>query len=151
MINRKEIQGLVETYDKDNITIGVLGGHSGLDVCRGAKKHCFRTIAVCQKGREKTYTRYYKTHKDGRGCVDETILLDKFADITKPDVQKELRNRNTIFIHNRYFWVYFDFNDIEKNFKVPIYGTRGMLKLEERDVPKNQYYLLLYSGHSSYP
>jgi len=146
MIDRKEIQRLVETYDKDNITIGVLGGHSGLDVCRGAKKHGFRTIAVCQKGREKTYTKYYKTREDGRGCVDETIVLDRFANITKPEVQKELRKRNTIFIHNRYFWVYFDFNDIEKNFKVPIYGTRGMLKLEERDVPKNQYYLLEKAG-----
>jgi len=142
MIKIKEIQKLVNTYDKKNITIGVLGGHSGLDVCRGAKKHGFKTIAVCQKGREKTYTNYYKTRKDGRGCIDETIVLDKFSDITKPKVQDELRDKNVIFIHNRYFWVYFDFKDIENNFKVPIFGTRGMLKLEERDVPKNQYYLL---------
>ena len=146
MIERKEIQNLAESYDKDNITIGVLGGHSGLDVCRGAKKHGFRTIAVCQKGREKTYTRYYKTRKDGRGCIDETIVLDKFADIIKPEVQEELRKKNAIFIHNRYFWVYFDFTDIENNFMVPIYGTRGMVKLEERDVPKNQYYLLEKAG-----
>ncbi|EMR74945.1 ATP-utilizing enzymes of ATP-grasp superfamily (probably carboligase) [Thermoplasmatales archaeon SCGC AB-540-F20] len=60
MIERKQIQELVDSYDKDNITIGVLGGHSGLDVCRGAKKLGFRTIAICQKGREKTYTKYYK-------------------------------------------------------------------------------------------
>ena len=145
MIKRSEIQKLVESYGKDNISIGVLGGHSGLDVCRGAKKHGFRTIAVCQKGREKTYTKYYKT-RDGKGCIDETILVDKFADITKPKIQEELRKKNTIFIHNRYFWVYFDFKDIENNFKVPIYGTRGMLKLEERDVPKNQYYLLEKAG-----
>ena len=146
MIERERIQEIVDSYDKDNITIGVLGGHSGLDVCRGAKKHGFRTIAVCQKGREKTYTKYYKTRGDGRGCVDETIVLDKFSDITKPNVQEELRKKNTIFIHNRYFWVYFDFNDIENNFNVPIYGTRSMLKLEERDVPKNQYYLLEKAG-----
>ena len=142
MIDRKTIQNLVESYDKDNITIGVLGGHSGLDVCRGARKQGFKTIAVCQKGREKTYTKYYKTRKDGRGCIDDTIVLDKFADITRTDVQDKLRSNNTIFIHNRYFWVYYDFKDIENNFKIPIYGTRGMLKLEERDVPKNQYYLM---------
>jgi len=146
MIERKKIQKLVDSYDKNNITIGVLGGHSGLDVCRGAKRHGFGTIAVCQKGREKTYTKYYKTRKDGRGCIDETIVLDKFSDITKPKVQEELRNKNTIFIHNRYFWVYFDFNNIENNFMVPIFGTRSMLKLEERDVPKNQYYLLEKAG-----
>ncbi len=146
MIERERIQEIVDSYDKDNITVGVLGGHSGLDVCRGAKKHGFRTIAVCQKGREKTYTKYYKTRGDGKGCVDETIVLDKFSDITKPKVQEQLRKENTIFIHNRYFWVYFDFNDIENNFMVPIYGTRSMLKLEERDVPKNQYYLLEKAG-----
>ncbi len=146
MIDREDIQKLAYSYDKNNISIGVLGGHSGLDVCRGAKKHGFRTIAVCQKGREETYTKYYKTRKDGRGCVDETIVLDKFSDITKPNVQEELRKKNTIFIHNRYFWVYFDFNDIENDFLVPIFGTRNMLKLEERDVPKNQYYLLEKAG-----
>jgi 5-formaminoimidazole-4-carboxamide-1-(beta)-D-ribofuranosyl 5'-monophosphate synthetase len=146
MIERKTIQNIVRSYDADNITIGVLGGHSGLDVCRGAKKHGFKTLAVCQKGREKTYTKYYKTREDGRGCIDETIVLDKFADITRPDIQETLRDKNTIFIHNRYFWVYFNFEDIENKFNVPIYGTREMVKLEERDVPKNQYYLLEKAG-----
>ena len=146
MIKIKDIQQIIESYDKKSITIGVLGGHSGLDVCRGAKKHGFKTLAVCQKGREKTYTKYYKTRDDGRGCIDETIVLDKFADITKPEIQEKLRKKNTIFIHNRYFWVYFDFKDIENTFRVPIYGTRGMVKLEERDVPKNQYYLLGKAG-----
>jgi len=146
MIKRSQIQKLVDSYDKNNISIGVLGGHSGLDVCRGAKKYGFKTIAICQKGREKTYTKYYKTRKDGRGCIDETIVLDKFSDITKPKVQDELREKNAIFIHNRYFWVYFDFKDIENNFNIPIFGTRSMLKLEERDIPKNQYYLLEKAG-----
>jgi len=146
MIERKQIQKLIDSYDTKNITIGVLGGHSALDVCRGAKKHGFHTLAVCQKDREKTYTKYYKTRDDGRGCIDKTIVLDKFSEITKPQVQEQLRKENTIFIHNRYFWVYFDFTDIENNFKVPIFGTRSMLKLEERNVPKNQYYLLEKAG-----
>jgi 5-formaminoimidazole-4-carboxamide-1-(beta)-D-ribofuranosyl 5'-monophosphate synthetase len=146
MLKRKSIQTLVESYDPTKITVGVLGGHSALDVCRGAKKYGFRTLAICQKGREKTYTKYYRTRGDGRGCIDTTIVLDRFADITKPQVQDQLRDECTIFIHNRYFWVYFDFNDIENNFDVPIFGTRSMLKLEERNVPKNQYYLLQKAG-----
>jgi 5-formaminoimidazole-4-carboxamide-1-(beta)-D-ribofuranosyl 5'-monophosphate synthetase len=145
MIKIKDIQKLVTSYDTNDISIGVLGGHSALDVCRGAKKCGFRTVAVCQKGREKTYTKYYKT-RQGKGCIDETIILEKFSDITQPKVQEQLRQLNTIFIHNRYFWVYFDFTDIENNFNVPIFGTRSMLKLEERDVPKNQYYLLKQAG-----
>ncbi len=146
MIKRKEIQKIVDSYDPKNITIGVLGGHSALDVCRGAKKYGFHTLAVCQKGRDKTYTKYYKTRDDGRGCIDKTIVLSKFSEITKPAVQEQLRAENVIFIHNRYFWVYFDFTDIENNFSVPIFGTRSLLKLEERNVPKNQYYLLQKAG-----
>jgi 5-formaminoimidazole-4-carboxamide-1-(beta)-D-ribofuranosyl 5'-monophosphate synthetase len=146
MLKRAALQNLVKSYDPENITIGVLGGHSALDVCRGAKKHGFQTLAVCQKGREKTYVKYYKTRPDGRGCIDKTIVLNTFREITKSAVQEKLRKENTIFIHNRYFWVYFDFTDIENNFRVPIFGTRSMLKLEERNVPKNQYYLLQKAG-----
>lgn len=145
MITQKHIQQILEKYNKDSITIGVLGGHSALDVCRGAKRNGFNTVAVCQKGREKTYSKYYKT-RDSKGVIDDVILVDKFKDIVKSDVQEKLRELNTIFIHNRYFWVYCNFNDIENKFKVPIFGTRTMLKLEERDVPKNQYYLLKKAG-----
>ena len=87
MITQKDIQKVVEKYDLSNITIGVLGGHSALDVCRGAKKHGFKTLAVCQKGREKTYDKYYKT-RDNKGIIDETIILNKFSDITKKNIVK---------------------------------------------------------------
>ena len=145
MITQKDIQTVLEKYDKKNITIGVLGGHSALDVCRGAKKLGFRSLAVCQRGREKTYTRYFKT-RGNRGCIDDAILVDRFADVVKNDVQEKLREKNTIFVHSRYFWVYCNFQDIEDNFRVPIFGTRSMLKLEERNIPKNQYYLLEKAG-----
>ena len=145
MITQNQISKLLETYDKREITIGVLGGHSALDVCRGAHSHGFKTLVVAQKGREKVYTKYYK-RRDNLGFVDDVIIVDKFSDITKKEVQEELRKRNTIFIHNRYFWVYCNFKDIENKFLVPIYGTRDMVKLEERDVPKNQYYLLQKAG-----
>lgn len=141
MITQNQIKKIVQNYDKNNITIGVLGGHSALDVCSGVKKLGFKTLVVCQKGREKTYDKYYKI-KDGKGCVDETIILDKFSDILDKKVQEKLIKKNIIFIHSRYFWVYFDFKKIENDFLVPIYGARAMLKLEERDVPKNQYYLM---------
>ena len=159
MINHNDIQEILKGYDLDNLTIGVLGGHSALDVCSGAKKYGFKTVAVCQNGRDKTYSKYYKTRKDEfasedveLGCIDEVILVDKFSDITGNDihgndVQEQLRAMNTIFLHNRYFWVYFkDFDDIEKRFKVPIMGLRPGVKLEERDQPLNQYHLLERGG-----
>ena len=145
MITQTQISKILDKYDKKNLTIGTLGGHSALDVCRGAHSHGFRTLVVCQKGREKTYSKYYK-RREGIGFVDDVIILDKFSDIAKKEVQEELRKRNTIFVHNRYFWVYCNFKDIENKFLVPIYGTRNLVKLEERNIPKNQYYLLEKAG-----
>ncbi len=146
MITQKSIKPVVDGYDRNNITIGVLGGHSALDVCAGAKKLGFKTLAVCKKGREKTYAKYYKTRGE-KGCIDDVIIVDEFADIVREDIQEKLKKRNTIFIHNRYFWVYFkDFDLIEKKFMVPIYGNRVLVKLEERDQPNNQYELLQKAG-----
>lgn len=146
MIDKKNIEDILSNYDLKNITIGVLGGHSALDVCSGAKKLGFKTVAVCQKGRDKTYSEYYKTREDGRGCIDEVILVEKFGDVVNEDVQEKLRTMNTIFIHNRYFWVYCDFEKIENDFMVPIHGSRKLVKLEERDHENNQYVLLEKAG-----
>lgn len=149
MISSEQLQKTLSQYNTSAITIGVLGGHSALDVCHGAKKHGFKTVAVVQKGRDETYSKYYKTReRNGEtiGCIDHIIKVDKFSDITKPEVQEELRALNTIFIHNRYFWVYCNFSEIENNFLVPIHGSRSMVKLEERDIEKNQYFLLRQAG-----
>ncbi|HOT85108.1 MAG TPA: DUF1297 domain-containing protein [Methanofastidiosum sp.] len=145
MVNQEDIKNILKSYDFENITIGVLGGHSALDVSSGVKKYGFNTVAVCQKGREKTYSKYYRT-RDGRGCIDEVIVLDSFGELVNRDIQKQLQEMNTIFVHNRYFWVYFDFARIENDFFVPIYGTRNLVKFEERDIPKNQYYMLEKAG-----
>lgn len=145
---------LLKGYDLDNLTVGVLGGHSALDVCHGAKMSGFSTVAVARKGREKTFTKHFRTRAGGRvgtrdevGCVDEVIVVDQFQDVLKKNVQKKLRNMNTIFVHNRYFWVYFDdFARVENGFHVPIFGSRALLRLEERDQPYNQYHLLKDAG-----
>src|SRR3989344_8133283 len=115
---------LLKGYDQSNLSIGVLGGHSALDCCHGAKKEGLKTVCVARKGREKTYGKYYKTHDD-KGCVDETIVVDAFEDVLKAETVKKLRSLNTIFIQNRYFWVYVsDYSKVEIDFNVPIFGNR---------------------------
>ncbi len=145
MITQEQMQKIAKEYKAKDIHIGVLGGHSALDVCRGAKDEGFKTVAVCQKGREQTYAKYFKS-RDGKGIIDEIILVDSFKDISTPAVVKRLRELNTVFIHNRYFWVYCDFNKIENDFAVPIFGNRVLLKAEERHLPNNQYDLLEKAG-----
>ncbi len=141
-----DIASLLKEYDRNALTVGVLGGHSGLDVAHGAKQLGFSTVAVARKGREKTYDRYFKT-QGGRGCVDTCIVVDQFEDVLLDEHQRKLRSLNTVFVHNRYFWVYFkDFSRVEEEFHVPIFGSRTLLKLEERDQPYNQYSLLHDAG-----
>jgi 5-formaminoimidazole-4-carboxamide-1-(beta)-D-ribofuranosyl 5'-monophosphate synthetase len=125
------------------ITIATIGSHSALEVARGAKDEGFSNIVVCERGREKTYAKYYKTLGD-LGCVDEIILIDKFEELLKPDIQKKLIENNSIFIPNRSFEVYlkFDYDRIEKNFNVPMFGNKKLLRIEERGFKPNQYDLL---------
>lgn len=145
MITKADIADIIKDYDQKNIRIASLGGHSALDVCRGAKAEGFETVVVAQKGREAVYEKYYKTRGD-KGCVDHVIVVDNFADISKPEIQQQLRDLNVVFVHSRYFWVYCNFDEIENNFRVPIYGTRELVRKEERDEDKNQYFLLKEGG-----
>ncbi|MEK7495466.1 MAG: DUF1297 domain-containing protein [Patescibacteria group bacterium] len=137
------MKNLLKNYDLSKITIATLGSHSALDVCRGAKNEGFSTLVITEKGREKTYEKYYKT--DGKlGCVDETITLDKFSDLLKLEIQKRLLEKNAIFVPNRSFEAYLNFNyeTIENDFNIPMFGNRQLLKIEERGRTENQYYLL---------
>ncbi|MFW5703747.1 MAG: DUF1297 domain-containing protein [Patescibacteria group bacterium] len=124
-------------------TIAVLGSHSALDVCYGAKKHGFKTIVIAEKGRELTYSRYYATAQE-TGCVDECIVVDRFAEVLSGSVQKQLLARKAVFVPHRSFEVYtgFDYEAIEDRFPVPMFGNRFLLKIEERGVRPNQYDLL---------
>lgn len=136
---------VLANYKKKKVTIGVLGSHSALDICLGAKNNGFRTLVVCQRGREKTYAQYYRSMSNS-GVVDETIILDKFTEITKPEILEKLQKKNTVFIPHRSFEVYVGFDRIEDDFLIPIFGTRSLLRAEEREAPRNQYYLMEEAG-----
>lgn len=125
------------------VTIATLGSHSALDICRGAKDEGFRTLVVAEKGREKTYDSAYKI-RGNIGCVDTCLVLPHFKDILSPAVQKKLLEHNVIFIPHRSFETYLQFNyeAIEQDFRIPIFGNRFLLKIEERGVHPNQYDIL---------
>ena len=139
-MNREQIHEVLSDYDPKEIKIGVLGSHSALEMGHGAKQEGFEVVVVCQKGREKTYTKHY------RNLFDHVLLLDKFSDIIKEENQAKLRKLNTIFVPNRSFSVYTGYDNIEQKFKVPLMGNRFMLRSEERNVPNNQYDLIVRAG-----
>ena len=139
MMNNR-IREIIDGYDPRKVRIGVLGSHSALEISSGAKQEGFETVVVCQKGREKTYTKHYGN------LFDHVMLLDRFADITKESNVKELTEMSTIFVPNRSFSVYAGYENIEEKFAVPLMGNRQMLRTEERNTPRNQLYLLQKAG-----
>ena len=139
MMNDK-IKEVIKKYNSKQIRIGVLGSHSALEIASGAKQEGLETVVVCQKGRDKTYTKYYKN------IFDHTIMLDKFSQITSEENVKKLTDLNTVFVPNRSFSVYAGYEAIENQFAVPMMGNRSMLRTEERNTPRNQLYLLQKAG-----
>ncbi len=150
MIDRKEILDVLSEYDPAKIKIGVLASHSALDVCDGAAEEGFETHAVCQNGRDKTYTDYFRAQRVNgklvRGIVDTVDVYTKFNEILKPENQKKMVDDNIIFIPNRSFTSYCGIDEIENNFKVPMLGSRNMLRTEERGLEQDYYWLLEKAG-----
>ncbi len=137
---KTEIERVIEGYETENVHVGVLGSHSALEIASGARLEGVQTVVVCQKGREKTYTKYYKE------IFDHVLLLDKFQDITKTENVRELNSLQTVFVPNRSFSVYAGYDNIEQKFAVPMLGNRYMLRTEERGTPRNQLWLLQQAG-----
>jgi 5-formaminoimidazole-4-carboxamide-1-(beta)-D-ribofuranosyl 5'-monophosphate synthetase len=137
---KNEIGQIARKYASPNIHIGVLGSHSALEVASGARQEGVQTVVVCQRGREKTYTKYYVN------LFDHVIMLDKFSDIVKPEIVQKLVSLQTVFVPNRSFSVYAGYENIEQKFGVPMLGNRWMLRTEERGTSRNQQYLLQQAG-----
>lgn len=154
MIDRKAMSEIASRYGS-SFTEGVLGSHSALDVLDGASQEGVRSIVVTQKGREAIYSRYFRKVKDPsgstvRGFVDDVMSLTRFSDIMKKENRERLRDRHVVFVPNRSFTSYCTLDDIEGQFDVPLFGSRSMLRSEEREEKEN-YYNLLEKGGLPYP
>ena len=151
MISRGEIHDIVSDYDSLKLRIGMTASHSALDICDGAIEEGFPTVAYCKQGRHQTYANYFKTHRSSsgrvvRGMVDKAIVMDDFNDIMGEKMQEEMRKRNVIYIPNRSMTSYSSIDDIENKFNVPMFGSRNMLRMEERTEEKDYYWILEKAG-----
>lgn len=139
MIGLQQIASIVDRYDLKSVTVGTIGSHSALEIMDGAKDENMKTVCICQKGRDLPYRRFKR-------LADEIILLEKFSDIMNRENQERLRELNVIMVAHRAFTAYLGYDNIENNFKVPVFGNRSLLRAEERTAPRNQYYLLEKAG-----
>ncbi|MDP6099585.1 MAG: formate--phosphoribosylaminoimidazolecarboxamide ligase family protein [Candidatus Thalassarchaeaceae archaeon] len=151
MIAKSDISVILEDYDRMKLRIGMTASHSALDICDGAIEEGFPTVAYCQKGREKTYSKYFKTQRNQsgrvvRGMVDKAIVLDRFDEVLTPSFQQNMRERNVVYIPNRSFTSYCGISSIEEDFRVPMFGSRNMLRMEERTEEQDYYWILEQAG-----
>ena len=151
MINQQDIGVILEDYDQMKLRIGMTASHSALDICDGAIEEGFPTVAYCQSGREKLYSEYFRTQRSStgrvkRGMVDKAVTLERFDGILNPQFQSAMRDRNMIFIPNRAFTSYCNIDAIENDFKIPMFGSRSMLRMEERTEEFDYYWLLDKAG-----
>lgn len=151
MISSDEIKAIIEDYDTMKLRIGMTASHSALDICDGAIEEGFPTVAYCQEGREKTYSQYFKAHRNSsgrvtRGMVDKAIVMPHFNTVLNPDMQAEMRKRNVVYIPNRSFTSYCGIDKIENDFRVPMFGSRNMLRMEERTEEQDYYWILEKAG-----
>jgi 5-formaminoimidazole-4-carboxamide-1-(beta)-D-ribofuranosyl 5'-monophosphate synthetase len=90
------------SYDLQQLTLCSIGSHSALEVAAGANAAGLRNLIVAERGRERTYTEHFAKRSDPpRGCVDQTIVLNRFSDILDANVQSALVAANVIFLPNR--------------------------------------------------
>jgi len=151
MISRDRVLTNLDQYSKKQIKIGVLASHSALDVCDGAVEEGFRTVAVAQEGRDRTYAHYFKAYRDPhgkviRGLVDDVIMVKRFKEATGAEVQSKLVERSALFVPNRSFTSYCGMDAVENDFAVPLVGSRNLLRSEDRGGPRDYYWILEQAG-----
>jgi len=151
LIDRSKVLEVLKGYDLDDLRIGMIASHSALDTADGAVEEDFKTLAVCQEGREKPYTKYFRAGRDKKGkivtgMIDEVMMLKKFPQILETENQDFLRSKNTLFVPNRSFTSYCGIEAVEDQFMLPLLGSRNLLRSEERGDKRDYYWILEKAG-----
>jgi 5-formaminoimidazole-4-carboxamide-1-(beta)-D-ribofuranosyl 5'-monophosphate synthetase len=149
-LTERDIRSVLSGYPALPV-VATVGSHSAIDIADGAATEGFSTLVLAQAGREATYARYFRTLRgpDGsrrRGCVDEVWTYPKFSEIALPAEQERLRKKGALLVPNRALSSYVPLPAIEDELRVPIVGSRTLLRIEERTERDNYYTLLERAG-----
>ena len=166
VIERREMQEIANTY-KEPIGLN-LGSHSALDAWQGQREHDIRSIIYVTPQRARIYLqnpmvgradeeveelpmlvkRDLKIVNDPKDIKKKNpwrstiLVLDSYSDIVK--YVDTLVDLECLQIPNRDFAVYVGGDEtcsvIEKEFAVPIIGSRKLLKIENRGEIERDYY-----------
>ena len=136
MVSKKDIDGIIEEYDKDNLTIATVCSHSSMQIFNGARKEGFRTLGIAIKERARFYDAF------PLGKPDEFLIVDSYQEIF--DLTDELLARNAIMIPHGSFVEYLG-ADRFKELPLPTFGNRNVLEWES-DRDKEREWLEKHAG-----
>ncbi|PIT84964.1 5-formaminoimidazole-4-carboxamide-1-(beta)-D-ribofuranosyl 5'-monophosphate synthetase [Candidatus Micrarchaeota archaeon CG10_big_fil_rev_8_21_14_0_10_45_29] len=124
MISRKEIEKVLKSYDKKNLSLATLCSHSSLQIFYGARKEKVHTIGlVTNEAQKKLYDAFPKAKPD------EFIEVEDAEDFP----ESELLSKNALIIPHGSIVEYT--GDLLDGLKVPVLGNRLSL-LWEKDRTK---------------
>ncbi|MFW6121201.1 MAG: formate--phosphoribosylaminoimidazolecarboxamide ligase [Petrotogales bacterium] len=126
-----DINDMLTSYDKENLTIATVCSHSSLQIFNGAKKEGFKTLGISIGGRQKFYNAF------PLGKPDDFFIIDNYKDIAK--YSEELRDRNVIIIPHGSFVEYLGAENF-LTLDLPTFGNRNVL-LWESDRVKERIWL----------
>jgi 5-formaminoimidazole-4-carboxamide-1-(beta)-D-ribofuranosyl 5'-monophosphate synthetase len=115
------INDMLTSYDKKNLTIATVCSHSSLQIFNGARKEGIKTIGISVGEKRK----YYNAFPLGR--PDEFLIVDNYKDIFKHT--EELKEKNAIIIPHGSFVEYLGADNFLK-LDVPTFGNRDVLHWE---------------------
>ncbi len=121
MVEKQEINKILEGYDVNNIAIATVCSHSSLQIFDGARKEGFRTIGICMGAPPKFYEAFPKAKPD------EFFVVKDYSEILSKS--NKLAKKNAILIPHGSFVEYLG----AENFKtlcLPTFGNRRVLEWE---------------------
>jgi len=113
---------IIESYDKDKVSVAVIASHSALQILHGAKKERLRTVLVTTKERLALYREF-------NHLIDEVLVVDKWRSICNKDAIASLQRLNSILIPHGSFVEYVGSTCAER-IKLPIFGLRSIVRVE---------------------
>jgi 5-formaminoimidazole-4-carboxamide-1-(beta)-D-ribofuranosyl 5'-monophosphate synthetase len=122
VIPKTEINKILGGYDRGKITVGTLGSHSALNIFKGAKEEGFSTVCVCKKQNEIMYKRF--------PLADKIIPIKEYTDLLDEDIQRKLKQANTILVPHGSFNAYVGTEQMIDRLEVPLFGNRELLHWE---------------------
>ncbi|PNX51666.1 MAG: 5-formaminoimidazole-4-carboxamide-1-(beta)-D-ribofuranosyl 5'-monophosphate synthetase [Thermoplasmata archaeon M8B2D] len=115
------IDDMLTSYDKKNLTICTVCSHSSLQIFNGAKKEGFKTLGISVGKKKKFYDAF------PLGKPDDFFIIDNYKEILK--CTDELREKNVIVLPHGSFVEYLGADKFLR-LDLPTFGNRAVLKWE---------------------